>query len=92
MPLKHALHACKFCDYTTDNICNLRDHEKGIHLGIKDKKCDQCSFTCTALSSLKRHKLIHSGGLIECEVLCVIFKQVRVVQHSALMLVALLTL
>lgn len=62
VPLKHILHACKFCDYTTDNICNLREHEKGIHLGIKDKKCDECSFTCTALSSLKRHKLIHSGS------------------------------
>lgn len=63
VPLKHILHACKFCDYTTDNICNLREHEKGIHLGIKDKKCDECSFTCTALSSLKRHKLIHSGEI-----------------------------
>jgi hypothetical protein len=59
--LKHIVHTCTYCAYTTDNICNLRDHEKAIHLGIKDKTCDQCAFACTSSSSLKRHKLTHSG-------------------------------
>ncbi len=61
MTLKHVVHRCGYCDYSTDNVCTLRDHEKAIHLGIKDKRCDECGFTCTAASSLKRHKMTHTG-------------------------------
>ena len=59
---------CKYCPkiYTSKLI---RDqHERGIHLGFKDFKCDKCDASYEFSSALSDHKKTqHSGIMYSCD-------------------------
>ena len=50
---------CKKCDYTTQQMDELKTHRK-IHKGEKRYKCDECEFCSGNSQGLDRHKISHN--------------------------------
>ena len=60
--------SCQYCTKTFVSK-NIRDeHERGIHLGFKDFKCDQCDASYVFSKALVDHKKTqHSGIMYSCD-------------------------
>ena len=60
---------CQFCPDMFTNNKTRKEHERNIHLGIKDFACDQCDYKCGRKATLKSHiDTIHSGEMFDCDV------------------------
>nr|CAB3265138.1 histone-lysine N-methyltransferase PRDM9-like [Phallusia mammillata] len=53
-------HKCPWCDYSTDNVGNLKRHER-THTNEKPFQCEICQKRFLQFGHLKTHALIHSG-------------------------------
>ena len=52
---------CNDCSFVASAPWILQNHIKGVHDKIKDRKCDQCSFKTSYISTLHRHKMMNHG-------------------------------
>jgi uncharacterized Zn-finger protein len=52
--------ACRFCDYTSGNRCNMVIHERQ-HTGEKPYTCDYCEYRSADHNSLRKHTWRHTG-------------------------------
>ncbi|XP_070189711.1 uncharacterized protein [Littorina saxatilis] len=58
---------CNVCGYATSRGMNFKDHLL-THSTLKPYACKQCDKSYKSLTSLRRHKRIHSGRRYVCEV------------------------
>jgi len=59
---------CEVCGKVITSKKSLRDHIKRVHDKTMDRKCDQCDFSTTNNTDLKRHiESIHLGITYPCD-------------------------
>ena len=59
-------HFCKYCDYSSKKISHVKNHQEGIHEGIR-YKCNECDYKGKSRSTLNRHQQsVHEGIRYKC--------------------------
>ena len=60
---------CQYCGMKFTSKLKRDQHEKSVHLGIRDYMCDQCDYRTANAYKLRMHKeAIHEGIVYKCDV------------------------
>ncbi len=60
--------SCPVCEKIYTSKLLLENHNKNVHLGIKNYSCSVCGKYFTTKVNLNRHKTIHTDSCLKCEI------------------------
>ena len=59
----HGQFKCSECEYSTENLKNLKTHKSFLHLGIVKFRCSLCKYASYFKQSVKSHGRNNHGGM-----------------------------
>ena len=72
---------CKDCDKRFALERQLKSHVQKIH-AEKEYECDTCNLKFARKCAWKRHALVHSGLLVECDICFKKFRESTLITHK----------